>query len=169
MKLTFVVQSVALEFDKKLLRRILRQAGNEIRDTARSLIGRDQSGRKYGSHTASGAGNPPGIVSGLLARSLKVSARGDRVTISDPAEKKDAFYAVMLEAGAIGGGGRKGSKNVGRSHKRGGSKGKPVTKRILQPRPFLSIAAQEEMPGLEKRINQALQKSVDLKILKKSS
>lgn len=163
MRLVFVVPSVAFTYDKKLLRKVLRQAGNEIKATARSLIGRSASGRKYGAHIASAPGQPPGSVTGALASSLKVSVKGDRVRVTDT-----ALAAKFLETGAVGGGG-KGSASIGRSHKRGGSKGKPQTKRIMQPRPFLSVAADEEAPRLEQQIEQALKAGIDLKVLKSKS
>jgi hypothetical protein len=159
-QLVITVPSYALTFDKKLLRRILGQAGREIVNTARALIGRDASGRMYGSHQASGAGGPPATLSGTLARSLSYKAKGDRLTIKD-----GVFYAKFLEVGAQGGGGGKNSKSIGRSHKRGGAKGKPQTKRILAPRPFLSVAIENDFPSLQKRIGAALSKSIDLKAL----
>lgn len=170
MKFTITVPSFALEFEKKLLRKIIGQAGREIAQTAKALIGRGGAGRKYGNHVSSGAGSPPASLTGLLRASVRVKMRGDTVSIFDDALKsgsgKSAFYAIMLEAGAQGGGG-KGSASIGRSHKRGGAKGKPQTKRVMAPRPFISTAAEGEMPSLQKRISQALSQSIDLKILAK--
>jgi hypothetical protein len=165
MRLEITVPAVALEFDKALVRKILRQAGNEIKANARALIGRDASGRTYGQHIASGPDKPPASLTGRLAASLKVRQTGDRVTIFDVAES-NGFYARFLETGAVGGGGPKGSKNIGREHKRGGAKGKPQTRRVMQPRPFLSTAAEEALPSLGTRISAALSRSIDLTALK---
>lgn len=160
MRLSITVPSVALTFDKKLLRRVLGQAGREIVATAKALIGRDGSGRQYGSHHASAPGMPPATFKGLLAKSLSVRTTATSVRITDSAP-----YALSLESGAVGGGG-KNSKTIGRVHRRGGAKGKAATQRIMAPRPYLSVAAEGEMPILQKRIAAALNQGIDLKVLK---
>jgi hypothetical protein len=176
--LTITVPLVELTWDKKLLRKILRQAGQEIAATARALIGRglprmDKNGKVLGAV----AGSPPMSRSGRLARSLKVRMTGDKVIISDEAantsETGAAFYALFLEDGSKGGGGKKGnvkggSKTIGREHKKGGAKGVVQTKRVSFEHPFLSTALEEELPQLEKRIQEALARSIDLKTLKKA-
>jgi hypothetical protein len=80
---------------------------------------------------------------------LKVKARGDSVSIADT-----MFYAKFLEVGAQGGGGKKGSRN---------RRGKPQTRRVLLPRPFLSTAADNEMPSLQKKILASLAAGIERK------
>lgn len=156
MKLVVKVPSVAFTHDKKLLRRILGQAGRTIAQTARSLI---RSGSGNRPHITSTPGGPPMSLTGALAASLKVRVKGDRVSVRDT-----QFYAKFLETGAKGGGGKKGSAN---KRKRG--QNLPQTQRVLLPRPFVSVAADREMPDLQQQISKALAQGIDLKVLRKAA
>jgi hypothetical protein len=156
--LTITVSSYALEYNKTHLRKVMRQAGKEIAATAKGLLSNAGTGRKYGSHISSAPGQPPSSKSGRLANSFTTAlARGgEAVRISDLSP-----YSKSLEGGAQGGGG-KNSASVGRSHKRGGAKGKPMTIRMLAPRPFLSTAVKADWPDIEKRIQDSVAQDINL-------
>jgi len=132
---------------KKELKKVMRQAGQEIAADARALI---RSGNKK---LVSQSGQPPISKTGKLANSIKLTSKGNglKVVISDTAP-----YALFLEAGATGGGNR--TKRAGRS-----KRGAATTQRVLEPRPFISVAAESNRSSLERRIAEALNKGVDLK------
>lgn len=157
------VPSYVLEYEKKLLRKVLLAAGKEIAATAKGLLTKAGSGRKYGKHTASSPGQPPSTRSGTLAKGFNVTVGryGDAVTIRDI-----AYYAKALEGGSRGGGGGKNSASIGRSHKRGGAKGTPQTVRMMAPRPFLSLAVKQDWAGIAKRIKDSV--SDDFQFKKKT-
>lgn len=147
MKLKIKVPTYALATEyKKELRKVMRQAGNEIVRDAKALV---RSGNK---NTVSIPGQPPISKTGALASAIKLSARnnGLKLIISDP------MPALFLEAGAKGGGNR--SKGKGRNKKE-----QLGTKRVLEPRPFISVAAESNISSLEKRIATALRNGIDLK------
>jgi hypothetical protein len=153
--------------DKTLGRKILRQVGQEIAAAARAMLGR--ASHKKGTHTPSQPGSPPASLTGLLRRSIKVSQRGDRVKIKATATNpKGAPYGVFMEAGSVGGGG-KGNANLGRSHKRGGSKGTIQTSRVQAARPFLSVAVAAGIKDLGPRLAEAMRQGIDLKTLRKTA
>ena len=140
-----------LTLEKKALRRTMRQAGGEVAKEARSLIKQTSGGGKLyyisgGSYRASAAGSAPVKVTGALLRGIKVRVfkSGQGVAIRDT-----AFYAVMLEAGAKGGG-RRGGKGV--RNKRGLA----CTARVLAPRPFLSVALAKTQADIGPRIRAAI-------------
>lgn len=149
--LKITVPAYAFTYDKGLLRRTLRAAGAEIASTARAMIRRNQgSGAVYslsggGTYRASAPGQPPVSRTGALASriTVKPAKSGEAVTIRD-----GMFYALFLEAGAKGGAGS-GKKGVkGRRNKRGGVS----SVRVLQPRPFLSLAAAQRESSISDRI-----------------
>jgi hypothetical protein len=154
-RLQITVPSYAFTVDKSLLRKTLRAAGAEVAAVARAMIRRSQgSGAVYyrpggGKYQASAAGQAPVSRTGVLASSMKVtpSKSGESVSIRDT-----AFYSLLLEAGARGGVGsdKKGVK--GKRNKRGAvSSG-----RILQPRPFLSLAAGQREDSIATRVQAAV-------------
>lgn len=144
-----------LTWDKKNTRKVLRQAGQEIAGVARKLIRSTVgTGHKYGQHTASSPGQPPASDTGKLASSISVKPARNGLSV---VVKDSAFYALFLEAGAKGGGGRKRQRNKG---------GKPSTPRVLEPRPYLSIALEEREDSLSERIQEAIIEGVAFRKLK---
>ena len=155
-----------LIYDKKQLRKVLRQAGSEVAAQARRLIiggsGRVYRGSgsskyrpyKRGKYTASGPGQAPANVTGTLKRSIsaKVSQSGQSVRV-----KATAFYALFLEFGAQGGGRGKASRN---------RRGKPVMSRVLAPRPFLTAALGAREASLGNRIRESIVQDIAFRKLK---
>jgi hypothetical protein len=140
--LKITVSSYALQWDKTRIRKALRQAGNEVARAARGLI-RQGSGKigRNASQAVSKAGEPPISKSGGLAASLSVrSAAGGRLAVR-VADK--AFYALSLEAGAHG-----------------------VGKRVLAPRPFLSVALDAQRAEITRRLQEAVDRGIDMKAVK---
>lgn len=95
----------SIDYDKKPIRKRLRQEGGEVRNVARQLIAR---------RAISHAGEFPGMQSGLLRRSVRVRAlRGELAVLIEPSRSvlekavgaKDAAYPWILAAGtaALGG------------------------------------------------------------------
>lgn len=82
-----------LDFDKRLIKRALRQQGGEIRKEARRLVAR---------RAISGAGDMPGRDSGVLWRSIKVKVSSGgfwaRVSPFKTSEMK-VFYPAFLYYG----------------------------------------------------------------------
>lgn len=148
-----------ITFDKKELRRVLRQAGQEVAAAARSMIrsssgggryyGRRQAGAIIG-YEASAPGTPPASRTGALAGSIHVKAtrRGDGVSI-----RADEYYGKFLETGAVGGG--PGRRNRVRRD-RGVRRVTPTSIRILQPRPYLTAALEERRASIEQRLRAAI-------------
>jgi hypothetical protein len=133
------VPAYKVTYEKKETAKVLRQAASEVAKGIRRLI------RGKGVQP-SAPGEPPISKSGKLASSIKVSVttRNDQVT----ARIRDvAFYATMLEKGAIGGGGKKGQRN---------KRGKPSTRRVLQPRPFMYRVLDEKASSLTERMQEAI-------------
>ena len=140
-------------FDKRSLRALMRQAGNEVAGRARTMIrsnpagGRVYAVRHRGAlelHQASAPGQPPASISGTLASSIRVRTYrdGDGVSI-----RETAFYALFLEAGARG---------VGRRGRGGSLRRTPAGARVLAPRPSLSAALDELRPSIERRLQAAV-------------
>ena len=154
-KIQVTVPSYAFTIDKKNLRRTLSAAGNEVAAAARALIRRSQgSGQLYskpggGTYQASAPGQSPVSRTGVLAASIKIkpSRSGEAVTVRDT-----AFYALMLEAGAKGG---QGSGKAGVKGKRN-KRGNVSSPRILEPRPFLSVAAAQRETSIADRVRAAV-------------
>ena len=165
--------SYAFEFQKAHLRRVLRAAGNEVAALARANIRRSagggrlyrgSGGSKYrpykpGHYTASGPGEAPVSVTGVLAGSIRVRPfrDGDGVAIRDT-----AFYSLFLEAGAQGGAGSGKAGVKGKRNKRGGKAGT----RVLAPRPFLTAALDARYASLGARVQAAVLADVAFKKLK---
>ena len=160
-KLKVTVPSYALTYDKKRLKKVLRQAGGEVAAVAKALIRRSAGGgktyyldgRKYQASTPSSA---PVSVTGELLRGFKVkpSKSGESVMVRDA-----TFYALFLEGGAKGGG-RRGSKGL--RNKRGAAQ----TVRDMQPRPFLSLALASREASLGERLRDSLVQDIAFRKLK---
>lgn len=157
-----IPQKYQLAFSKKDTRSTLRSAGSEIAAVARRMVRRAVgTGRVYygqgGRHVASAPGEPPVSWSGDLANSIKVRPlkAGDGVLVKDT-----MFYSLFLEVGAKGGisSGKKGVKGKRNPRKRRGSlvTPQPVGSRVLEPRPFLSVAAQQREESIGQRVKAAI-------------
>ena len=159
-----VTAAAMLTNNKKALRSTLRRAGAEVLAVAKAKIKKGGGGRTYrggggtaggfrgpyrpGKVTASAPGQPPGSVTGTLKRSGKVrpfkSGEGVAVRFS-------AFYAVMLEGGAHGGG-------PGRKFRT--RRGAPGSQRVLVKRPFLSTAMDERRGSIDRRVRAAVDEDI---------
>lgn len=156
-----VTSTGLVENGKRKLRATMRRAGAEVASVARSELRRAKaSGRTYyvkggAFHVASAPGEPPATLSGTLARSLKVYPfkSGEGVAV-----RARAFYALFLERGAKGGGGR---KKAGRNRR-----GKPTTARVLLPRPFLTKALDSRADSISRRIRAAIVEDIAFKRLR---
>ena len=105
-------------------------------------------GRHYGSHRASAPGQAPASRSGHLASSIKARAgAGTSATVID-----SAWYALPLEKGAEGGGGKKGSRN---------KDGVTMTPRHLAARPFMEVALDRMKPKIDALVQAAANQSVE--------
>lgn len=160
-KLDAQVTGGALVYEKKQLKKVMRAAANEVAAVAKALLGRSAGGglvyyRAGRRVQASQAGSAPVSVTGALRRGIKVSVfrSGEGATIRD-----SQYYALVLEAGAKGGG-RKGGKGV--RNKRGG----PGTSRVMQPRPFLSLALDQRADSIGARIREALVNDIEFRKVK---
>ena len=161
-KLQIVVPAYAFTVDKSALRRTLRSAGAEVASVARSLIRKSQK---------SAPGQPPVNRTGNLASHLvvKVSKRGDSVSIKDTAQSatgSGAPYALFLEDGAKGGGGKKGNRNI---RKRINGKSvlvSAVGTRVLLPHPFLSVALDQRESSIAQRVQDAVVSGVKFQKVK---
>ena len=147
-----------LVFDKKLLKKTMRQAGQEVAAVAKSLI-RSSTGKP---------GGPPKSVTGNLIRSIRVSPfrSGLGVTVSDPAEnKRGQPYAVFLEAGV------QFQTNPANRAKRVHRKrltaivAKAGMTTVL-PRPFLSLALDLRRASIARRVQGAVSDGVAFKKVK---
>lgn len=163
------ITSAQLLYEKKRLRSTLRQAGNEVAATARSLIRKSAGGgrmyrgpggsAKYrggyakGAYQASAAGQAPVSVTGTLAKSIRARPfrSGDGVAIRD-----SAFYALFLEHGAKGGG-RRSANGIRVRGKQGVG-----TTRVLEPRTFLTTALEARRGSLGPRIQASLAQDMKL-------
>jgi hypothetical protein len=152
-------------YDKRAVKALLRGAANDIKSKTARLIARTSgSGRVYrggggakyrgtykaGHYQASAPGEPPVQVSGTLKGSLKsyVYKDGDGFAV-----RERAFYALFLEAGALGG--RPGSRAKTASARRQRRKQAPTSARVLEPRPSLDVVMEGEAKNLEKRLTKA--------------
>jgi hypothetical protein len=150
-----------VQLDTKLTRAVLRSAGGEIAQVARSLIKAKVDGKKR----ISTPGQPPVSRSGLLAASIrtKSSRNGMRVSIIDK-----AYYSLFLEAGARGGGGNaNNARNILLAGERNGRgkllRGRNRMKksaidqtRVLLPHPFLSLALEQRGASVVERIKASI-------------
>jgi hypothetical protein len=129
-------EKFALQIDKTDLRKALRQVGKDIKAEAQAMIRGAHSGAQYGSHQASAPGEAPATFLGFLAASIGISVKRDTLKVVD-----SMYYAVMLEAGAKGGGRGRGGAS-GKSIRRGQTR-TATTDRVIAPRPYLSAALQK--------------------------
>jgi hypothetical protein len=155
-RLQVKTSSGALVYEKKRLKRIMRAAGSEVAAVARSLIRRKVAERKKGGIVGSAPGEPPAVRTGALLRGIVVRPykTGEGVAIRDK-----QFYALFLEAGAKGGGsqGGKGVRN---------RRGKPMTARVLLPRPFLSTALESRQQSIGTRIRDSIAQDIAFRRVK---
>lgn len=140
LKLRLTVPAYSLVYGKRDLKKALRAVGNLVARKARSLIRKGD---------VSKPGQAPSSRTGALRSSIKVrpSKNGESVAVRDT-----QFYALFLEAGAKGGGGR---KKVGRN-----KRGKPTTSRVLEARPFLSTALAQTESMIRSKLEQAVSDSI---------
>jgi hypothetical protein len=153
--------------DKRELRKLMRAAGNDIKNKAGRLINQSQGGGKQyfgpaGRYRASAPGAPPVRVSGDLRSSLRTyvfkSAEGFAV-------RARQFYALFLEVGARGGG-TPGSRSVKPVNRRTGRRMRArgvYTSRVLEPRPFLDRVMTQEAGELNRRVRRALENALTWK------
>lgn len=173
MRIEVVIPSYALVYEKKKLRKVLLNAGQEIAAVTRKLIRMASKGKKG----ASKPGQPPHSQSGLLLKSIKAKTwrkqGADGVSIRDM-----AYYALFLQVGAKGGGGDTHNKanilKAGETNWRGRvlrgqnrMKAGAVNKaRILLPRPFLSVALDQRKVSIQERIQEAVLGDMQFRKLK---
>lgn len=152
MTIIFEIPSVLLFNDPKSLRRTMRQVGAEGSAAVKSLI--RQATREAGKKPVEEAGAPPISRTGALLSSITsaVSRDGESVTI-----KAGVYYSKFLEHGAIGGGGRKGSRN---------KRGIPQTSRIMQPHPFFDPPIARLENGWRERIIKSVVEDISLRKIK---
>ena len=155
---------------KKHLKKVMRQAGQEVAVAARmKLRRRSGGGRLYSGHKASAPGEAPTLLTGKLARSIvvRVFKSGEGVAI-----RSKQFYALFLEKGARGGGGVPGVSYTLKSRikkARSGGKlrqtasSKRRSTRVLEPRPFLDAALQEKAADIGPRIREAIIKGIEFR------
>jgi hypothetical protein len=153
--------------DKRELRKLMRAAGNDVKNKTGRLINQsDGGGRSYFAagrrYRASAPGAPPVRVSGDLRSSLRTyvfkSAEGFAV-------RARQFYALFLEVGARGGG-NPGSRAVKPINRRTGRRMRAkgvYTARVLEPRPFLDRVMAQEAGELNRRVGAALQNGLTWK------
>lgn len=146
--------------DKSGVRKLMRAAGNDVKNKTARLINQSQGGGKMyfgpaGRYRASSPGAPPARVSGDLRASLKtyVFKTGEGFAV-----RARQFYALFLETGAKGGG-NPGARAVRPVNRRTGRhmRAKGVyTRRVLEPRPFLDRVMAEQAKELDRRVRAAL-------------
>jgi hypothetical protein len=153
--------------DKRELRKLMRAAGNDVKNKTGRLINQsDGGGRSYFAagrrYRASAPGAPPVRVSGDLRSSLRTyvfkSAEGFAV-------RARQFHALFLEVGARGGG-NPGSRAVKPINRRTGRRMRAkgvYTARVLEPRPFLDRVMAQEAGELNRRVGAALQNGLTWK------
>jgi hypothetical protein len=187
-RLKIALHAGVFVYDKKLLKQMLRKAGQEVAAGARKRIrakiggGRvyggsggsaQYRGYKKGKYGASLAGGSPVNVTGTLARSIKVIAfkSGEGVAIRDM-----MFYGLFLEAGAEGGIGSGGGKSTRSTRKADGGKVNRsgqrnsytkkgvrvglVGSRVVKPRPFLSVELDADAASIGDRLMVAVTKGI---------
>lgn len=152
-------RSAIVVLDKKRLRQIMRRAGAEVAASARRMLRRSAGGGRFyhtamGRHQASAPGEAPASLTGQLARSIRVRVSRSALSVEI---KATMYYALFLEHGAQGGGGRRKNRN---------KRGKPSTRRVLQPRPFLTTALAAAQNSLAERIKAAILQDIEFRRLK---
>jgi hypothetical protein len=160
-----VPSSINLDFNKGVVRNVMATIGRVGKFKAQNAMDNSPpTGAAYAACKRTKAGNasspgaPPRKRTGTLRKDIVVKAKGSVVTLTT---KDEAFYSKFLEVGAVGGGGK--GRGRGRNKKVNG-KVKPVTKRVLLPRPFirnsLIDAAKEVGPTMVKALEQGLKLKV---------
>jgi len=132
--------SATLVLKKDEIRKALRAAGRLVADRAKSLI----------QGSSGGPGNPPKSRTGSLASKMRVTMRGDRVTITD-----NEYYALALEAGVAN------DPRPRKSKKAGGQISQTI--RRMMPRPYLSTALNASTDEITRRLQDAIQKNITFK------
>jgi hypothetical protein len=151
--------------DKREVAKLMRAAGNDVKNKTGRLINASQDGgRSYfgpaGRYRASSPGSPPVRVSGTLRASLRtyVFKSGEGFAV-----RAREFYALFLETGAKGGGnpgtGGPINRRTGRRKRARGV----YTARVLEPRPFLDRVIEQEAPELDRRVRKALEAALTWK------
>ncbi len=147
---------------------VARGARNRIRSSegsGRTYYGSGGSsqyrgGYKHGVYAASAPGQAPVNVTGTLESSLKVRMfpSGEGAAVRDA-----AFYALMLETGARGGGNPGTRMPINpKTGKRKRARG-VHTKRVLEPRPFLSAELAEQQQSIDTRLRAAVTEGLSWK------
>lgn len=159
-RLKIGIENYVLNFDKKQLKKVIRQAGRETVAIAKKLIRNTQKVRKKDGRTVSLPGEAPAVQTGALLADFKVktSRNGGSVLVAD-----NAHYALYQEKGAVGGGGRKGNRNKISRKGRKRTILEVSTRRVLEPRPYLFPALEQETVGLSERIEKAVLLGINLK------
>lgn len=141
--------------EKRNLRKFWRQVGAEVAGAARAKLRGVGGGRIYAGHQASAPGQAPARLTGTLARSIVVRPfkSGEGVAI-----RSTDYTSLFLEHGAVGGGGKKGSRN---------KRGRASTQRVLLPRPFLSAALDDRSGSLTQRVRDAFLNDLAFKRVKR--
>ena len=153
-RIEIVPANALFVYDKTQLKKVMRQAGQEVAAVAKAMI-RSSTG---------GPGQPPMNRTGDLIRSIKARAirSGEGVVVTAGAQSPQGFpYAVALEGGSEGGGPgnkRTGAHHVGQYQKHGS--------RVVAPRPFLSVALERRQDSLATRIKAAVVDGVAFKRVK---
>ncbi|MCO6414812.1 HK97 gp10 family phage protein [Siccirubricoccus sp. KC 17139] len=139
------VDPYKLILEKKEIRKALGQSGRAVQRVAKSLVK---------SRAVSQPGQPPAKQTGTLSKAFKVrvSKSGFSVAI-----RNTAFYAKFLETGAVGGGGRRGTRN---KRNRRGQVLQQSTIRTLAPRPFLSVALHRTENIIRSNLEAAMQNGI---------
>ena len=160
--------------DKRELKKLMRAAGNDVKNKTGRLINQgDGGGRRYPAHgptkyrpaapayRASSPGQAPAAPTKTLRGSLKtyVYPTGEGFAV-----RARQFYALFLEAGARGGGnpGSRGARINARTGLRKRARG-VYTNRVLEPRPFLDRVMTQEAPELNRRVRKALEQALTWK------
>lgn len=144
-----------LTFDRTLVGRAMAHAGRLVMNAARQIARNSQgSGRLYYRdgklHHASAPGEAPAKQTGYLANHLTSKVTKNRMGVRVTG---NAYYALALEAGATGGGG----KQRGKANRTGEQR----TTRHMEPRPFLSTALEQETPNVERFLHQAIIQGIE--------
>lgn len=153
-----------LTWEKKNAKQTFRRAGAELLQASRRKIAKGKGGgRTYyltggGKYQASAPGQPPTSRSGVLRRSGKVfvyrSGTGFTVRYGGA-----GWYSNVLEHGAKGGAGsRHGKESATR-----GTRSTPAGSRVMEPRPFLSEAWDEQGASIEARIQDAIVSGIEFR------
>jgi hypothetical protein len=150
--------------DKREVNALMRSAGNDVKTkTARLIAQSSGGGRLYRipggkRYRASAAGEAPARRTGALYASLKNYVLKRTVGF---AVRARAFYALMLESGARGGG-NPGTRGVRRTGQRRRARG-IYTQRVMEARPFLDRVMAREAPDIDRRVRLALSQALKWK------